>query len=223
MSRTTYPQDSDIQSFVTNAGLVVPSGFTFTGYGAAASAEWEERTGWQPFLQDASATARIYNPPGDRPTNRDWQNNQYGGARILNLYAGIANAAALTSVVCSGVTKVNGVDFFMAPINAPNIGRPYTRIEFVYPFWGLQNCITVTAQWGWGAILPEDVWQAVLRIGARIAAEDMLEGTVSTPDTIKVGDEMIKQDQYDTLSQTWAKAVSRTIKRYMFTGVGIVQ
>ena len=224
MSRTAYPTDSDIQSFVTSCGISVPNTFSFAGYGAAASASWEEQTGWQPFLRDSVATPRLYNPPGAQPVNKQWSNYQYGGARILNLYAGIPTASDLISVTCTSTTRLINTDFFMAPINAPNINRPYTRIEFVVPYWGTANTTIITANWGFNSIIPEDAWQAILRIGANLAAFDLLEAILLSPDTVKIGSASVTQDTSKVSMQSapWSSYSARVVSRYRFENQGIL-
>lgn len=224
MSRLLYPTDSEIAAFVASCGIVVPSTFSFAGYGAAASNIWEQLTGWQPFLKDSVATARLYNPPGSQPVNKQWSNYQYGGGRILNLYAGIPSAADLTSVVCTATSQVINTNFFMTPTNAPNIFRPYTRIEFVVPYWGTANTTVVTAKWGFCTIIPEDAWQAILRIGANLAATDFLEQILLSPDMVKDGDTTVTQDtsKVSMVSAPWSMFTERVAKRYRFENQGIL-
>jgi hypothetical protein len=224
MPHSSYPSDTDIQTFVADTGITLPDNFSFAGYGAAASAGWEQRTGWQPFLKDSVATARRYNPPGSQPSNRTWSGAQYGGGRILNLYAGIPTEADLTSIVSNGTPLVLNTNFFMQPTNNPNIGRPYTRAEMVVPLWGTVNSVVVTAKWGWSAIIPEDAWQAILRIGANIAAGDLLEAILLSPNSIKDGDTTVTQDNSKLAMEkdSWARYADNVVGRYMFTNQGIL-
>lgn len=224
MSRVAYPTDSDIETFVVSCGITVPSTFSFAGYGAAASDTWEQTTGWLPFLRDSVATARYFNPPGTQPINKQWSNYQYGGGRILNLYAGIPTLADLTSVVCTGTVNLPTTNFFMAPINSPNIGRPFTRIEFIVPYWGTANTTVVTANWGFNATIPEDAWQAILRIGANLAAFDLLEAILLSPDTVKIGSASVTQDtsKVSMASAPWSTYAKRVADRYMFTNQGLL-
>lgn len=219
MSHTAYPVDADISTFVADAGITMPSGFVFPGYAAAASAEWEERTGWTPFLQDGSASARVFDPPGDIQQNRS-AGNIFGGGRILGLRAGVQDSASLTSVVAGGVTMVSGTDYRLAPLNAPSSKRPYSRIEFAVPLWGAGSSVVVTAKWGSQAILAEDVWQALLRIGARMAVDDLVPGVRLSFTTFKQGDETFTQGDPGKVSGAWESYVDRVISRYeMVAGV----
>jgi hypothetical protein len=190
-----------------------------------ASEWWEETTGYQPFLQDVSATSRIYNPPGVGPGNADTGNTQYGGGRVLNLQGGIANAAAFTSVAVQGYsTFVINQDFWLAPVNAPNKNRPYTRIEFQLPIYSTIYSVTVTAKWGWGALIPDDAWQAILRYGGYLAQLDILEGLRTGVLDIRQGDEKFVIDPVNLgkSGAAWLDFAMKAANRYKFTNWGIV-
>jgi hypothetical protein len=225
MAESAYPTDSQISTFVTNSGVVLPSGYVFTNYGAAASAWWEEQTGYQPFLQTASAT-RTFNPPGDQPKNRSWTNLQWGGGTILNLNAAIANQAAFVSLSVQGVTAAwtLGTNFWLEPINAPAQGQPYTRIRFSYPIYGAAYCVSVTALWGWGATIPEDAFQAILRKGAQMAMVDILEGIATATLSIYQGDErfVIEPRILMKSGEGWGLYADRAAERYKFRNWGLI-
>lgn len=225
MAETAYPTDAQIAAFVATTGVVLPSGYVFTNFGSMASEWWEERTGFQPFLQDASPSNRIYNPPGVGPGNTQTGNTQYGGGRILNLQAAIANSSAFVSVNVQGYSSfVLGQDFWLTPVNAPSKKRPYTRIEFQLPIFSTQYSVTVSAQWGWSAIIPDDAWQAILRKGAELAMLDILEGLRTATLTVKQGDETFTIDPgiLAKSGEAWGNVATTTARRYEFTNWGIL-
>lgn len=190
-----------------------------------ASEWWEEQTGWQPFLRDSSASARIYNPPGVGPGNNQTGNTQYGGGRVVNLQAGIPTQGDFTSVVVQGYSAfVLGTDFWLAPVNAPAKKRPYTRIEFHLPIWSTQYSVTVTAKWGWSATIPDDAWQAILRKGAELAMLDVLEGLRTGTMSIKQGDEtyVFSPELLAKSGQAWGEFAAKAVERYEFTNWGIL-
>src|SRR5580704_1881625 len=93
MPRTAYPTDSDVAALA--ASVPLPSGYTFTGMGAAASAEWERRTGYRPFLGSGVDSTRLFDPPG--PNRRTLSGySLLGGGRILDLESGIYGLTSLS-------------------------------------------------------------------------------------------------------------------------------
>jgi hypothetical protein len=189
-----------------------------------ASEWWEEATGWQPFLQDGSPSVRTYNPPGVGPGNNQTGNTQYGGGRVLNLQAAIANASALVSVSIAGYSSFTlGTDFWLAPVNAPAKKRPYSRIEFQLPIFSTLYSATVNAQWGWLNI-PDDAYQAILRYGAYLAQLDILEGFRTGTISVKQGDETF-QFSPTLLAESgaaWLDFAMKAVERYGFTNWGIL-
>lgn len=186
------------------------------------SAMFEQEMGYIPFLQDASATARTFDPPGGQPSAKSW-GAAFGGGRILQLGAALQDGSAITSVSVAGALKALNTDFFLKPQNAPSNKRPYSRMDFSFPLWGLANSIIITAKWGVQAILTEDVWQGMLRLGASIVAGDVLEGIRTGTLSVKQGDEtfVFNPNLLAEMGMTWKRESDRMLMPYKFTNVGI--
>lgn len=222
MSHPAYPIDSDYQTFVTDSGQILPSGYTFTGVGAMVSAMFEQEMGYIPFLQDASATARTYDPPGIQPPSKAW-GGWFGGGRVLQLYAAIQDATAISSVTVNGAAQVLNTDYVLKPQNAPSTKRPYNRINFLCPQWGTANSVIIMAKWGVQSNLSEDVWQGLLRLGAAVAASDILEGIRTGEISVKQGDETFafNPNLIAEMGASWKRESDRMLMPYKLTNVGI--
>lgn len=222
MSVPLLPVDNDIRDFVANAGVTMPSTFSWAGYGEAAQNEWESRTGRIPFLEDTADVARVYNPPGHKPA----MGAHGGGEQVLPLGAGL--------LVCTSVTVNSAVlpttDYHLMPLNAAVKGKPYEWIEFDYPIWGLRGTVSVLGRWGYARFvtghtdqwqIPSEVFQACLRIGAFTAATDYLQSIFSSPSTKRTKDMELVQDSFRELGQGWGEFAERVIGRYRLNIVGL--
>ena len=96
MPKNAYPMDSDLMAFLAGTGLSVPPSLDLQGKCDAAAAEWEQRTGWLPYLAEADASGqpvvstRLFDPPcsaGRGPGSRS--------GRSLFLGAGLLSLASL--------------------------------------------------------------------------------------------------------------------------------
>jgi hypothetical protein len=213
---STFPGDSDIESLLTGSGLTVPSGYSFSGLGAWAQGEFQQRTGRVPFLEDSVDVARVFDPPGGR--SKLEPSFYLGGEKLLELKAGLLSCNA----VAVGVTPDNpdgqAMDLArqlrLLPSNAAVEGKPYSQIEFYFPVYGAPNSIVVTGKWGYSSAVPDDVWAACLRLGAAKAAADILEGITASPSRIKAGEDLIQQDSFHELGEAWRAEADRVIARY---------
>ena len=171
-----YPTGADLLAYITSLGVLNSGQLTaitagLTARAAAAAARWEREVGWLPFLATGSASTRRFDPPGpnDRGLTR-------GGDKRLYLSGALVTSTA--PVVRSGVTTASAGDlltieddYFLGPENADQTGMPWRWVEFGWNRWGPPRSISVTGLWGWSATVPDDVWQAVLGLGARTALE----------------------------------------------------
>jgi hypothetical protein len=190
-----YPAGSDVAAIFDNTSLAPPEGASswadsevdWDGAIEASIEEWEDRTGWRPFLSSGSQT-RLFDPPGPG-TNTGGPTGMRGG-RWLELRSGIIDmpddglAIGVTApqanlnlpgqnlqVVSSGSkgTVLNrDVQYFLRPNEAGHKKRPYTSIEFLTVIRGLPKSISVTAVWGRCRVLPADVWMMLVRNAAAI-------------------------------------------------------
>ena len=87
----------------------------------------------------------------------------------------------LVSLVVDGEELIEDEDFYLYPLNAPDDGAPYTRIELIQPSTRLnqnsrmqidspyifdvaQATIEVEGKWGYSETPPEDVMVAVMKL-----------------------------------------------------------
>ncbi len=85
----------------------------------------------------------------------------------------IHDCTAVSAVTVSGST-VATTEYQLEPLNSVSLtgsARPYTQIRrlwSIWPSWGGQAVLSVTATWGWAAV-PDEVKEAV-----RLLAKDIL-------------------------------------------------
>ena len=179
---TQYPQGSDVQTFLTNTGLRLP--FSTDDYCAAAQAsvdEFENKTGYRPFLANAGLERRLFDPPRMGPQAGRINSDQ--GGRVLDLNGGVIQvpddgvligfvpnttdeigiAQGITDDLGSaGTVLTRGLQYYLKPNDAFHRGIPWTHIEFLTPTRGVPQSIVVNAIWGYTQTLTADVWRAIL-------------------------------------------------------------
>lgn len=177
MPHAAYPDSADLSAWLL-ANKLTESGYTgtFAGPIAAVVEQWQQLTGYTPFLNAASTSSqRKFNPPGpDQPSGRSYA-NLLGGGRLLDLQGGIIGTP---SVTVDGVAQVRDDDYFLLPENSDAEGRPWTQIKFVRPVYAAVRGIAVTGPWGYCTSLPDLVWEALIQ-GAAAA---MFFGLPNVPD-----------------------------------------
>lgn len=149
-----YPTDSDLQAFALNAGVISAGTDLALDYGrviASAIAQWEADSGWTPFI--ARTQTRLLDMP-------------LPDGKVLNLRGGVLSIIAFT---ISGTALTQGADYFLYPLNAPNVGKPYSWVEFASAYrqywpWQTPAQISITGSWGYAADCPEDVKHAILSL-----------------------------------------------------------
>lgn len=216
MGRTAYPTDSDVAALA--ASVPLPSGFTFTGMAAAAVAEWERATGYRPFLGSGMPETRTYDPPG--PNRRTLAGfSLLGGGRLLDLESGIYGLTSVSIGVgpsAPGTVLTLGTDFWLDPLNADTIGVPWQRIRFRAPTFGLEGSVAVVGLFGYGALVPEDAWQAIARLGCALGLESVAEGLKSG--AIRWQEESVSEAKdahlVSTLGVTLRNSAERTVAAY---------
>lgn len=127
-----------------------------------AAEEWEQMTGWLPFLSTGDVETRLFDG---------------NGGETLHFDSGLAS---FTSLVIGGTTYTQGQQFVLGPANAAAKNRPYTYLDFgqrdivwrgyyangIDNFFGLcptgLQTVSVTGQWGYCLSLPADARRAIL-------------------------------------------------------------
>lgn len=212
MARDAYPVDADVVAFIAAAGIALPSGMAaLEGYAEAANREFEQETGWPPFLADADDSTRTFDPPGPHLTGGGYAQTR-GGRRVLALRAGLVS---LTSIDCGGILPAT--QYRLLPLNAAVQGKPSSIIEFLVPIFGQAGSVLVTGRWGYSVTVPEDVFQAILRIAASNALKDLSEANnIQNPIKWNRGEvgESFDPDRYGKAGSQWRGYVDRTISRY---------
>ncbi len=191
----SYPADSDVLACLQESGVALPAAFSGTGLAAAAIAIWEKGTGYQPFLCLGANTVRTYDPPGPNHQRMDGF-SLLGGSRILDLGAGavsIQQVAIGVGVGVTGTVLTLGEDYWPQPKNATLEGRPYERIRFRSPVFGMEASVQITGQFGFSLAVPDDAFFAITRIGASMGMEMVLEGLLTMPN----------QWQEDKVKESW--------------------
>lgn len=120
---------------------------------ASAIREFEERTGWFPFLADAAAT------------NEERLFDATDGFGYLDLGAGLLE---LSSAQVQGTAFVVNRNLWLRPANATAQRKPYAQLQFAGGVQGgspapVPGVISVRGLWGRVREVPPDVWYAVLR------------------------------------------------------------
>src|SRR5216117_4162110 len=96
-NKVAYPGPADVELLIRSLGLFDDDALA-TALGlidldtlaAAASRQWEEETGWIPFLADSEDVTRRYDPQG--PNWRPWIQ---GGGYPLDLGVGLVSLTSL--------------------------------------------------------------------------------------------------------------------------------
>lgn len=182
MPRAFMPTEADLEVALRSLGLFdtdelseVLQFLDLSIFADAAVRQWEEETGWIPFLADTSEESadqiRYYDPPG--PNRRP---QIQGGSYTLDLGAGIVILETVHtgfSPTSAGTAQVAGTDFNLLPHNADPLDRPWTQLEFTVPQWGARRSIKVVGRFGYASAVPEDAWVAILHQGVRMALPEV--------------------------------------------------
>ena len=204
MPKNAYPMDSDLMAFLTGAGLSLPPALDLQGKCDAAAAEWEQRTGWLPYLAEADASGqpvvstRLFDPPcsaGRSPGSRSGRSLFLGTGllSLASLSVGVvpdATGSYSTGMASAGTLLVPNLNFYLRPQNAAARGLPVTEIEFLAPARGLPQSVAVTGIWGKVLELEDNVWQAILQRAASLAAPELSLSISGGFFERKIGDSM---------------------------------
>jgi hypothetical protein len=189
--RPDYPHAAALISYASSMGLLLasqPMAAQWAGEAAdSASAEWERRSGYVPFL--GATQDRFFDPPQD--------------CRLVPLGAGLLSLTSLNAGVgpdgTGGTALALGLNFRLSPSNAPASGQPYEMIEFLsagyggtamWPYggaWGgfgpaagfglgangRAGSLRVSGTWGRQSSLSDDVYRAVLALGLLTALPEL--------------------------------------------------
>lgn len=174
----------------------------------AAASEFENSTGWLPFIARPEVTTRKFD-----------MTNQTG---ILDFRAGLlADPAPVFSI--GDTTYIEDQNYYLQPSNAPDQGKAYTQAQFTQTHfsgraWSLPNRISVTGRWGYCSSCPPDVWAAIQKKGGvqLLASLENLQniGSISQDGFSKSYDITGVITQLQLLT-TWGNDFTRFITRYV--------
>ncbi len=199
-----YPTRDDLAAFFEGQGLAMPSDVGEMEI-AGAVRLFEEKTGYVPFLAEETAQDYFYSPP------------EYGNT--LELRAGFVEveevAVGLTDADQTGTVLTVLQDYSLAPYNASQASKPYTRIEFSTGFRGGARSIRVKGKKGYSSQVPSDVWNAILRAAAAESLPAMVAGE-GMPTEIRQGEVTLKFDEWkSSKAGMWTTQFQRTANVYM--------
>lgn len=210
MGKPDYPTGLDLEDLITAGGITVTNAMR-TQFGntlLAAQTEFEKLTGRQ-FLA-GSATTRYYDPPQGRD-------------RILftDDMSAAPTAVVYTPTGSTATTLTANTDFRAYPLNALAKGQPYTQLRFLTYRWTLPlseimvGSIAVTAAFGYGTSIPEDVWLAILQGAAASGFGVLRFGVMGGIERWSDHDRSVTYgDGAKQLIDAWGSGFQRTVARY---------
>lgn len=161
------PQVEDLEAMLADAGITPPSQPRLASALAAAVRHWETETGWAPF--GPVVQTRYYDPPGPHSMMSLWSIE--GSGNVLDLGAGVLSVTSVLigsnpyTQVPAGGDWTTG-NFWLTPVNAPLLHRPYEGIRFAGRVWGPPQSIAVSGTFGFATVYPDDAFEAVLAAAA---------------------------------------------------------
>jgi hypothetical protein len=151
MSHTAYPTGAEISAHITAMGGTPPAGDALTNLRAGVIGWWEDETRFHPFLIPA-ATA-------DSSKTFDGADLLPSGYGFLNLRCGFYS---ITSVTVNDTAQVANTNYWAMrdhPDDVP-IG-PITWLKWPSSVYAC-NALVITGQKGYGPILPDRAYLAIL-------------------------------------------------------------
>jgi hypothetical protein len=203
----TYPNGADVFAFLKSVTSIYPPAVQCDEAAAAAAKEWEDRTGWLPFVSDgATLVQRYFDPPGSTP--RQGRGGYVGGGRVLELDGGIVESSSVVvqygfipgpvltgAPVSQGAQIVQNIQYYLRPENAEYQNKPYTWIDFPYRISGIPLSVAVRAKWGHQIGVPNDVWRAILTHAVSELAPEISLQISGGQAQVRRGDEEIRYSQ----------------------------
>lgn len=226
MPRAEYPNGNDLSGLLTSLNLFDATELaTFLvdmdldTLVQAAATQFEMESGWIPFLGDSSDVTRYFDPAG--PNQR--LPGSRGGSYLLSLNAGLLTVTSFHAGFSGssvGTALVSEDDYRLRPLNAVVENRPYTEIELLSGWtWGLGRSLRIIGRWGYGVMIPDDVWLAILHQAGNLALpilrERLTGGLVEWKEADameRYGDAFLTGD--GSAGGRWMSEWSRIILRY---------
>lgn len=202
----------------------------FSAAVGSAMQEFENVTGWRPFLAGQQDTTRYFNEArmvggsGGYGVDTGFYNfgfnNFQGGQWDVDLQGGLLSCSAVQIGTTSYSLAAPNPQAYFLPDNALARNRPFETLRFCVPPVGATgaNQIAITGRWGFCQNLPPDVWNAVLGYAAREVAPGIAiartgEAASYTLIDIKVQQ---KQDLYEKAMAQWLYQFNKAASRPMY-------
>lgn len=218
-----YPDTDLVSDYLEELGLTATAGRLTSSLNSAIQ-QWEQGTGFIPFLAGASNTERTYT------LTRAWM-EQAARSRLFDLRAGLVPGQTIT-IVLDGTTLTEGEDWWPMPAVARDTDEPYTMIRFSFATISDYNGLSITGRWGYclSASIPADVTDAIAQKAASIAGLSVLAaGSASAPSGALVRakeDGVEKQWAQDkdpltkkSVLESWAQGFADTVESYRLGSV----
>jgi len=227
MPKTQWPTPAEVQAHLTLAGAWgdISDDLSSVIQGAidATVRDFEDQTGWNPFLAAAADSTRYFDAPG--PYSNGYL-GRTGGGNKLELDGGLLS---VTSLTVDGVTKMEGDDF---QLRSPGGGWPNTKVLFLNGrVYSEPNGIVITGKWGFSTEIPANVWEAVRDKAAatmlgplanlrRVTAEGAQNAQIKSKETGPVKTEYATSDasktsDFSMLGRMWTSVYGLTAGQYL--------
>lgn len=144
--RAAWPTNTELATELTAKSITLPSWLTAANVVEIVIAEWEDATGWSPWLAEASAS-HTYTAQGT-------------GGIVLR-----SGMTTITAVSVDGTALDTSVWRAM-----PEGAGRFTAVHFDGTLLSSYGTVTITGTAGWGQI-PEAVWAAVFKRMVEYSAE----------------------------------------------------
>lgn len=224
MAYTTVPQAGDLAAYLIGLGLIditQAATLPLSVFCESASAAWEERTGWHPFVRDSVDVARRFDPPGpNNPRGGIW--SARGGRAVLDLRAGLLSVTSIVTGYSAtstnpqaGTVQLAEDDYWLLPEEAPLSGHPYTEIEFATSRWGGPRSIRILGKWGYTANITGHVWQTLLESAALMAMSGIVgQNAGGLIEWTEEAHERYGENPFGHFEKRWRMSVEQAVQLY---------
>jgi hypothetical protein len=163
---TAYPTTDELQTFLEDQGLTAPADAQLNLHRLRAIEDLEVRTGYRPFLADASESEWRFDPPAfHSPLNLSGGFWAISEVRI-----------GLTDIDTDGTLLTEETDYILLPNNHIALNRPIEEIQFVVSPGSRARSIKIKGARGFSATIPSDVYQAIIERAAALAMLEIVQG-----------------------------------------------
>lgn len=163
--RADYPTASDLQAYLTGAGLM-------TSPPSAQDAALDLQLAVDSARQSFENTVKRRIKAVTQTRAFDWPLNRTG------LVFFNADLAAPTSILWGGRARTDLVEYRLGPQNADDVVRPFRWLQLLsYGDYGIvtvgEAAISITGLWGYSDGVPDDVFAAILYRAAQSVMPDL--------------------------------------------------